>query len=272
MISFTQIAYEIRDGIALITLNRPDRLNAWTPTMEREMKAALRAADGDDAVDAVIITGAGRAFCAGADLKEAAAPQDRTAEPGGGDFDQRYTYILAVGKPVIAAINGAVAGVGLCITLFCDWRFMAQGQKLTTAFAKRGLIAEHGSAWMLQRLIGTTNALDLLISGRTLLTEEAASMGLVRSVPADRLLETAEAFARRLVDETSPRSRRVIKAQVYEAMRLSLGEAVAASDIAQRESLESADFKEGIEAFREGRAPNFPRKQREREPDDVSSQ
>jgi enoyl-CoA hydratase/carnithine racemase len=255
MTAFQDIRYAVDDPVATITLHRPEQLNAWTAVMETEVKAALTQADADPTVKAIVITGAGRGFCAGADLKAGGARA--RAVDGAGNFDQRYTYLLGLGKPVIAAINGPLAGVGLCLTLYCDFRFMAEGQKVTTAFARRGLIAEHGSAWMLPRIVGLPNALRLLMGGATVTTEEAARIGLVTSLPQAGFVEQVQAFARDLVTKSSPRSLQVIKQQVYDGLRQSLGEAVVSSNELQRQSLESEDLREGVTAFREGRAPQF---------------
>jgi enoyl-CoA hydratase/carnithine racemase len=177
--AYEHILYDTRDGVATITLNRPERLNAWTQTMQREIKAAFERAGADDAVRAIVVTGAGRGFCAGADLQDLAAgaqggmmpprsyfAQVATDASKGADFDQPLTFPLKNPKLTIAAINGPVAGIGFVFTLFCDLRFIASGAKFTTAFSRRGLIAEYGSAWMLPRLIGPMNAADLLLSGR----------------------------------------------------------------------------------------------------------
>lgn len=257
MSDFSEILYRVEDRIAVITFNRPEKLNAWTAVMEDEVRAALGQAARDSGVRAIVLTGAGRGFCAGADLSPANTP--RLPPPDGtGDFDQRYSYLLDIGKPIIAAINGPIAGVGLCIALFCDLRFVAAGAKLTTAFAKRGLIAEHGSAWMLPRLVGPMYALDLLLSGRTFEAEEADRIGLARRVPAEGFLNAVMAYARDLAVTCSPRSLQVIKRQVNEALHQRLGEAIRLSNAEQRASLESVDLQEGIAAFRERRAPDFP--------------
>ncbi|MEA2326917.1 MAG: hypothetical protein QOE68_1876 [Thermoanaerobaculia bacterium] len=252
---YSEILCATLDNVTVIALNRPDQLNAWTPTMEGEVRDALLRADADPEAHAIIITGEGRGFCAGADLKAGRAGV--APPPGSGDFDQRYSYIAGLDTPVIAAINGAVAGVGLCIALYCDLRFIAAGAKLTTAFARRGLIAEHGSAWLLLRLVGPMTALDLLMTGRTILGEEAAAIGLARCLPAENFRESVEQYARDLVTQSSPRSLRVIKRQVREAMRSSLGDAVLLSNEEQQASLQSRDFQEGIAAFRERRPPHF---------------
>ncbi|MDB5577034.1 MAG: fadB1 [Bradyrhizobium sp.] len=252
---YSEILCATRDGVAVIALNRPDQLNAWTPTMEGEVRDAMLRADADPEAHVIIITGEGRGFCAGADLKAGRASV--APPPGAGDFDQRYSYIAGLDTPVIAAINGAVAGVGLCIALYCDLRFIAAGAKLTTAFARRGLIAEHGSAWLLPRLVGPMTALDLLMTGRTVIGEEAAALGLARCLPAENFRESVEQYARDLVTQSSPRSLRVIKRQVREAMRSSLGDAILLSNEEQQASLQSRDFQEGVAAFRERRPPHF---------------
>jgi enoyl-CoA hydratase/carnithine racemase len=251
-----QILYAVDQGVCTITLNRPDRLNAWTPQMEIGFRAAVERASVDNAVRAVVITGAGRGFCAGADLGGGGAL--RVQPPmSDDDFDQRYSYLLNVPKALIAAINGAAVGVGLCITLYCDLRYVAQGAKLGTAFARRGLIAEHGSAWMLPRLIGQMNAMDLLLSGRNIDGAEAERMGLARLLPTEGFLAAVHAIARDLASLSSPRSIRVIKDQTRAALRQTLAEATHLADREQAASLTSEDFREGVRAFLEKRPPAF---------------
>jgi enoyl-CoA hydratase/carnithine racemase len=162
-----------------------------------------------------------------------------------------------VPKPVFAAVNGPVAGIAFCLILFCDFRYMAEGAKLTTAFARRGLIAEHGSAWMLPRLIGPMNALDLLYSARTVDTAEADRLGLVRTLPADNFLANVQRIAREMVTASSPRSIGVIKRQVFQSYFQSLAEAWAVADEEMKASFGSEDFKEGVAHFVEKRAAVF---------------
>lgn len=257
------------DGVCTLTLNRPDKLNAWTGRMEAEFRAAVLAAEADPAVRAIVVTGAGRGFCAGADMSilEAgaagnaqAAGEAHAAPPPPADdanYSHRFSYLLRVRKPVFAAINGPVAGIGLCMALFCDFRYMAAGQKLTTAFARRGLIAEHGASWMLPRLVGVTNALDLLCSARTVLTEEAAAMGLVKALPAEGFLAAVQAIARELATLSSPRSIGVIKRQVYDSLFQDLDAAWRRADQEMLASFDSEDFREGVAHFLEKRAPAF---------------
>ena len=272
--AYQEIFTEITDKVLTLTLNRPDKLNAWTHRMEQEFREAIDTAAADDAVRAIVVTGAGRGFCSGADMSilEAGAAgagtdadrDDATSAPGAGradgldgNYDWKFSYLLRVPKPIFAAINGPIAGIGLCMALFCDFRYMAQGQKLTTAFAKRGLIAEHGSSWMLPRLVGPTNALDLLFSARTVVTDEAAAMGLVRSLAADGFLAAVQATAREMVTLASPRSIGVIKRQVHDGMFQTLGEAWARADRDMVASFASEDFKEGVAHFLEKRPPAF---------------
>jgi enoyl-CoA hydratase/carnithine racemase len=264
--------YDVADRVATITLNRPDKLNAWTATMEREVRAAIEEAEDDDGVRVIVLTGAGRGFCAGADISLLRTAAERglnkksRAQAVAGskrkgvrpDFQRKYSYFPAVEKPVIAAINGPVVGLGLVITLYCDLRFASDAARFGTAFARRGLIAEYGMAWMLPRIVGIPNALDLLYSARMIDAQEAMRMGLVSQIfPQDAFLTKVQEYARDIAWNVSPRSTRVIKRQVYGAMFGSLAEAI---EIAEREmllSLQSEDFKEGVAHFLEKRSPIF---------------
>jgi len=262
---YKEILYSFANYVATITLNRPDRLNAWTRQMEAELRAAVAAAAADDNARAIVITGAGRGFCAGADMSILTgiteAPRSRDADQasaGSGDnFGQKFSYLLAVPKPIFMAINGPIAGIGVCLSVFGDFRYMAGGAKLTTAFAKRGLIAEHGISWMLPRLVGTMNALDLLCSARTIEASEAERLGLVRTLPAEDFLITVQGIAREMVTTASPRSIGVIKRQVYHSHFQSLAEDWMAADNEMLASFTSEDFKEGVAHFVEKRAPAF---------------
>ncbi|HYA06988.1 MAG TPA: enoyl-CoA hydratase-related protein [Xanthobacteraceae bacterium] len=263
--AYTDILYGIDDCVATITLNRPDKLNAWTSEMDADVHAAILSAAADESIRAIVVTGAGRGFCAGADMSRLSrlsageAPKTIVGPNGGklGNFEQKFSYFLAVPKPIFAAINGAMAGIAFCLSLFCDFRYMAEGAKLTTAFAKRGLIAEHGSAWMLPRLIGPMNALDLLYSARMVDAAEAERLGLVRKLPADNFLANVQTIAREMVTASSPRSISVIKRQVSQSYFQSLAEAWALADSEMIESFRSEDFKEGVAHFVEKRAAAF---------------
>ncbi len=270
----SEVIYEVAEGIATVTLNRPDKLNAWTGQMAIEVRAAMEAAEGDEKVRVIILTGAGRGFCAGADMSmlkdlaegrtSAAAQvlgherQARFGENERADYLGTYSYFPSIKKPVIGAINGHAVGLGFILTLYCDLRFASSEAKFGTAFARRGLIAEYGIAWILPRLIGPANALDLLLSARIVDAAEASRMGLVnRAFPADAFMENVRAYALELVNLSSPRSMAVIKRQVYHGLLQSLEEAAASAEIEILESLRSQDFKEGVAHFTEKRPPRF---------------
>lgn len=270
--SHEEIIYREDGHVATIALNRPDKLNAWTTTMETEVRSAVEAADANEAIRIIIITGEGRGFCAGADMNllSSAMTQDNGAdkspEPaaGGSDGDpvernyqQRFSYLLRVTKPVVAAINGPCAGMGLCMTLFCDMRFMADHTKLTTAFSRRGLVAEHGIAWMLPRLVGPMNAVDLLYSGRSVDATEAETMGLVWKLPEDGFLEAVQSWAAQLVTRSSPRSIRVMKRQIFDSLFQDLSESWEMADREMVKSFSCEDFREGVAHFLEKREPRF---------------
>lgn len=261
----SEILYAARDGVGVITLNRPERMNAWTPGMETALRAIFDRAEDDPAARVLLLTGAGRAFCAGADMDAVAAEEDgatpaSTAAPPAreGDFDQRYSYLMAGRKPLIAAINGGAAGVGFVLALFADIRLVAESAKLTTAFARRGFVAEHGSAWLLPRLIGPMNAADLLLSGRTLRGREAAALGLARALPDESFFEDAFAMARDMAANCSPRSMAVIKAQIRGAYVQSLAQATRMADLELEKCQGTPDMAEGVNAFLERRPPAFP--------------
>lgn len=249
-------------GVALITLNRPDRLNAWTTQLEREYFDALAAADADRDVRAVVVTGAGRGFCAGADMDMLQGIGEAGGRRRDGATEAREhrasTFPLGIDKPLIGAINGACAGIGFVHALMFDVRFAAAGAKFTTAFARRGLIAEHGASWLLPRLVGTSRALDLLLSARVVLAEEALEMGLVnRVLPGEALVEEAVAYARDLAANCSPASMAIIKRQIHDHADADLAAALAESDAYMARTLSGPDFKEGVASFVERRAPDF---------------
>jgi enoyl-CoA hydratase/carnithine racemase len=252
------VQLQIRDGVALVTLNRPDRLNAWTSEMEHSYFAALERCANDEEVRAIVVTGAGRGFCAGADMQQLQAIGDGGIEAGEVNERIEQTFPLSIPKPIIAAINGACAGIGLVQALMCDVRFAASGAKLTTAFARRGLVAEHGISWMLPRLVGPARALDLLLSGRVVLAEEAAELGLVNRVlaPAE-LLEATLDYARDLVVNCSPASMAAMKGQVYADLQRPLPQALEHADRLMLDSFAAPDFAEGVASFLERRDPRF---------------
>jgi enoyl-CoA hydratase/carnithine racemase len=271
-----ETVYTVSDRVATITLNRPDKLNAWTATMDQEVRAAMYEAERDAGVRVIILTGAGRGFCAGADMSLLGAiaqeglegyrgPESFLRNTSNGerqdvrpDFQKKYSYFPSIQKPVIAAVNGPAVGLGFILTLYCDLRFASEGARFGTAFAKRGLIAEYGLAWMLPRLIGPANALDMLFSARLVDASEALRMGLVNRVfPQGSFLQDVNAYAQELANNVSPRSMGIIKTQVYNAMFQTLGEAFETSEEEMVKSLQCEDFKEGVAHFMEKRAPVF---------------
>ncbi|MBM3774211.1 MAG: enoyl-CoA hydratase [Acidobacteria bacterium] len=269
MAPYQEILLEAAGGVATITLNRPGKLNAWTTVMEREVRHAMVAADLDDSVRVIVLTGAGRGFCAGADLSvlhsviagKPPEPGDDSTAPREGvrsDFQKRYTYFPAIGKPLIAAVNGPAVGLGFILALYCDLRIAAASARFGTAFARRGLIAEYGLAWLLPRITGLANALDLLLTARIVDSSEALRMGLVnRVLPEESFREGMRELALELATSVSPRSLRVIKRQVYESQFQTLAEAVALANTEMARSFDTEDFREGVAHFLEKRAPSF---------------
>jgi enoyl-CoA hydratase/carnithine racemase len=253
------VLYELRDGVALLTLNRPKRLNALVPEMQELWFDLLERAADDPDVRVIVVTGAGRGFCAGADLERLEGISGGDINPGEEAILSRaQTFPLTIPKPIIAALNGATAGLGLVQALMCDLRFAAAGAKLTTAFARRGLVAEHGMSWILPRLVGPSRALDLLLSGRVVLADEAATMGLVdRVYSPDQLLGETLAYARELVAHCSPSSMATMKQQVYTHLDAPLERALEESNELMLDSFRRPDLAEGVSSFQERRAPRF---------------
>lgn len=250
-----------REGaVAVLTLNRPDRMNGWTGELEARYFELLAEAGADDDVRAIVVTGAGRAFCAGADMAALGQIIDGTRSPGVAQEGDPKTFPLSIPKPVIAAINGACAGIGLVEAMMCDVRIAAADAKITTSFAKVGLIAEHGISWLLPRHVGIGNALDLLMSSRVITGEEALRMGLVQQVcPPGAALETALAYAREVADRVSPTAMATMKAQVYRHATETLEASLVDSNTLMVASLGAPDFGEGVAAFQEKRLPSFSR-------------
>ncbi len=258
------VLYDVqRGGTAVVTLNRPERLNAWGGGLASEFYRCMDRAEADPGVRAIVLTGSGRAFCAGADMGDGGSigganigdDTDVTSLVG----ERHPHFVTGLRTPVIAAINGACAGIGLTQALMCDVRFAAAGAKFTTAFSRRGLIAEYGISWILPRIVGHAAALDLLLSGRTFRAEEAADLGLVKEVVApEDLMDRAMAYAEDLAGYCAPSSMAVIKRQVYDDPSRDLVDASADAEKLMHESMGRPDFIEGITAFFEKRPPNFP--------------
>jgi len=250
---------QVQDGVAILTLNRPDRLNAWTTEMEHDYFGMLEECGNSGEVRVIVVTGAGRGFCAGADMQDLTELGDDGVDADRAAQERRpQTFPQSIPKPIIAAINGACAGIGLVQALMCDLRFAADGAKLTTAFARRGLVAEHGIAWILPRLVGPARALDLLLSGRVVLAQEAQELGLVNRVLApERLLEETLEYARELAASCSPTSMATIKRQVYADLQRELPDALSDADRLMLDSFTAPDFVEGVTSFLERRDPRF---------------
>lgn len=269
---FRTLRYEVDSGVATITLHRPDRLNAFTLTMAREFVAALDVTDADDSVRAVIVTGAGRGFCAGMELDPSHSdstgnpfglnPEDdpeKTPEKirdGGGMVTLR---IFESKKPVIAAINGPAVGIGATMTLPMDYRIAAEGSKMGFVFVRRGITTEACSAWFLPRIVGIPQALDWVMSGRVFSAEEALQGGLVRSVhPGSELLAEARRIAREIADNTSPVAVALCRQMIW---RLSAADhPMEAHKIDSRSIFYASlgpDAQEGIASFLEKRPPRF---------------
>jgi enoyl-CoA hydratase/carnithine racemase len=248
---------ERRGAVLIVTLNRPDRLNAWTDEMEDRYFDVLAFADSDGDVRAIVVTGAGRGFCGGADF----ADLEQLRDPAGAEPQPRprpRTYPLSIRKPVIAAVNGAAAGLGLVEALYCDVRFATPQAKLTTAFARRGLIAEYGIAWLLPRIVGTGRALDLLLSGRVINGQEAHAIGLVdHLVEPENLVDAAVDYAAELASSCSPTSMSVIKRQVLDAWGSDFTTAVDDADRLMLASFRYPDAAEGVASYLQKRPPSF---------------
>jgi enoyl-CoA hydratase/carnithine racemase len=262
---------EIDDAIGVITLNRPHRMNAWTGRMHSEYRWCLAELDGDDGVRVIVVTGAGRGFCVGGDAQalsghvkkggyDPGTPAEM-AHPGYGtaaEFDASFAYHYGLSKPVIAAMNGPAAGVGLALACFADLRIAASGAKFTTAHGKLNLPAEYGLSWLLPRMIGLTRASDVLLSSRAFTAEEGLDMGLFnRVVPAQRVLAEALEYARSLVASVSPRSLKETRWQIYRDLHRSVRESVVDSETLLNEMMRDPDYAEGVKAFLEKRAPKW---------------
>jgi enoyl-CoA hydratase/carnithine racemase len=263
--TFADIQFEIDDPVALIRLNRPDKLNAFTHQTLREIRTAIDTAAADPRVVGIVITGNGRAFSAGLDLQVLAEINAQQTAPAssGSDPDALpgiFSYLLEVPKPVIAAINGVAAGGGLILALMSDLRFASSTASFTTVFLKRGLIAEHGSSWLLPRLVGVSRALDLLWMSERIDAEEARSVGLVdRVIEPEALIDTACDYISRLAASVPPAAMAETKRLVYRHLGTGYREALHEAEDSQNRFVVSADAIEGARSFMEKRPPRFQR-------------
>ncbi len=270
---FSDIIYETSDRIATITMNRPDKSNAWTPRMGNEMKTAMQEADRDDSVRVIIVTGAGKNYCAGADMGSLSNIAQGTETPSGErtvrseesepgatrpDFRGQFSWVLALRKPVIAAINGACVGLGLTKSLYYDVRIASERARLGLIFVQRGLAIEHGSSWMLPRLVGLGKAVEMAVTGRLLDAQEALAAGLVnRVVPHDQLMSVTREMASEIATKCSPLGVAEAKKMVYTHLFTDLATGMRDDDELMGRMTRSADFKEGVEAFLQKRPPQF---------------
>ena len=259
----THIRYELDAPVAVVRLHRPEKLNAFTFGMVRDLRRAVDRAAADPAVAGIVVTGAGRAFCAGLDAGDLARSAAGTAPAGDtvADPDELpalFSYLLRVPKPVVAAVNGVAAGGGMVLALMCDLRFGAETASFTTAFSRRGLVAEHLTSWLLPRQVGTSAALDLLWSSRRVDAEEAFRLGLLdRVVPGEQVVTAAAAYVRDLAANVSARSVAVMKEQVYRHWALAVAEAARDADRLTEDALRHPDAAEGVASFVERRPPQF---------------
>jgi enoyl-CoA hydratase/carnithine racemase len=263
---YDEIRYDVADGVLTVTLHRPDKLNAFTPTMKNELVDAFDRADADDDVRVVIVTGAGRAFCAGADLSAGGDTFDykrrggTATEPprdGGGQVSLR---LYEMSKPVIGAINGPAVGVGVTMTLPMDVRLASDTARFGFVFTRRGIVPEAASTWFLPRLVGPSQAAQWLMTGRVFDAAEALSGGLVAAVhPAAELLDAAHALAREIVDNTAPVSVALARRIMWRGLAMpSPYDAHVADSRAMHATGQMADVREGIASFLEKRPPSFP--------------
>jgi enoyl-CoA hydratase/carnithine racemase len=256
--SVDPVLCERHGPVLLLTLNRPTRLNAWTDELEERYFDELDRGESDPEVRAIVVTGAGRGFCAGADMDDLQSAGNATAPAELPPRLRPRSYPLTLRKPLIAAINGAAAGLGLVQALYCDLRFCAPEAKLTTSFARRGLIAEYGISWLLARLMGPARALDLLLSARVVLGDEALQLRLVdRVVARETVVDEAIAYASELATFCSPTSMAVIKAQVRGDLDRPFGAAAEAADQLMLASFGRPDVAEGVASYLERRPPAF---------------
>jgi enoyl-CoA hydratase/carnithine racemase len=267
------VDYDVSERIATVTLKRPERLNSWTGRMSLEYRSALAEAAADPSVRVILVTGAGRGFCAGADTEALAGHLERGGYsdglpddppmPGYGvrkEFDADLAYHLGIAKPIIAAVNGPAAGLGFALMCYCDLRFGAAGAKLTSAHGRLGLPAEFGLSWMLPRLIGAGRAADVLLSSRIFLAEEAGEMGLMNAVvPGEDLMAYVLAYAGQLATGVSPASMAVTKLQLYRDL-LAAGNpaaSIADAEVTMSTMMGAPNYREGVSALRERRPPSF---------------
>jgi len=249
---------ERRGAVLLLTLNRPDRMNAWTDALEERYYTLLDAAEDDPEVRAIVVTGAGRGFCSGADMEDLHGAATGEVDTEQTERARHRYYPLTIRKPLIAAINGAAVGLGLVEALYCDVRFATRDAKLATIFARRALVAEYGISWLLSRLVGPSAALDLLMSGRIVTGDEALRLRLVdRLCAPESVVSEAVAYADEIARFCSPWSVATMKKQIYADLERPFADSFVAAERLMAESFRSTDVEEGVRSFMERRAPAF---------------
>jgi len=258
----TNLRYEVEDPVAVVTLDRPEKLNALTYPMLRAFREAVDDAARDPRVVGIVVTGEGRGFCSGLDaaVLQQTTTTGSSSRPKTDDVPGMFTWLLSVPKPIISAVNGVAAGGGFVLAVMSDLRIASTHAAFTSIFSKRGLIAEHGTTWIVPRLIGTSAALDLLWSSRKIDAAEAFRIGLVQQVvePED-LLASARQYIVDLAETVSPASLADTKRLVYGHLGLGYPEALRETDDVQSAALDRLDAKEGAAALIERRPPSFPR-------------
>jgi len=264
-------AYGVRNRVGLITLNRPQRGNAWTGRVDTEYRWCLQQAEDDPAVRVIVVNGAGKRFCVGGDSQALEGHverggydrglSDEQANPGYGlyeDFDRPFASHFGLSKPIIAAVHGAAAGIGLALVAFCDLRFAAEGTKFTTAHGKLGLPAEYGLSWLLPKIMGTTRAMELLLSSRVFLADEALELGFLNEVcTEEELLPRVLAYAEEIASSVAPTSLRETRRQVYLDMHRPIGDSVTESIRLLNEMMSTAEYRQGVKALVDKQPPGF---------------
>jgi enoyl-CoA hydratase/carnithine racemase len=261
--SYRDIELSVEDPVAILTLNRPKVLNAFTYATLREIRHAIDTCRDDERVVGILITGKGRAFCAGLDMSVLAETTSADSPPQSappGELPGLFSYFIQVPKPIVACLNGVAAGGGFILAMLSDLRFAAEEAQLTTTFVRRGLIAEHGSSWLLPRLVGVGRALDLLWTGDKISAREALRLGLVdRVVPASDLLEEARRYVARLAQTSAPRAIAESKRLVYRHLGMGYEAALREAEASQNRFVVEEDAREGARSFIERRPPRFRR-------------
>jgi enoyl-CoA hydratase/carnithine racemase len=263
--------YEVVGRVGLITLNKPERGNAWTGRIDTEYRWCLSQADADPAVRVIVVTGAGNRFCVGGDSQALEGHvekggydrglSDEQANPGYGlspDFDQPFAAHFGLSKPVIAAVNGAAAGIGMALAAFADLRFATPGAKFTTAHGKLGLPPEYGLSWILPRVMGLTRAMDVLMTSRVMLAEEALEWGFINAIhPAEELLPRTLEYAEQLASSVAAGSLRETRQQVYLDLHRDVGTSITESLRLLDKLMKHSEYRQGVEALVNKLPPNY---------------